>query len=157
MTTHTLIAFDDWVNEASTARTGDPLWTVRAYRLGLYAIACHSFDRQTNQRLGHAAALDQVTRAIGSISANIAEGYSRSTPLDRVRFYTYALGSTREAIGWYETLRPELGSATDHRQGILIQIRRLLLTTIKRSRPQGADFNLRDFSATSPAANLDPP
>jgi four helix bundle protein len=39
---------------------------------------------------------DQLYRALGSISANAAEGYSRGTGKDRARFYEYALGSVRE-------------------------------------------------------------
>jgi len=154
MTNQTLISFDEWVKGASKARIGDPLWTVQAYRLGVYAIECHAFDRRTNERFSRAGAIDQITRAIGSISTNISEGYSRSTPADRVRFYSYALGSTREAIDWYDTLRFELGDTTDTRQSILIQIRRLLLTTIRKSRPEGTDFNLRDFNTSPPPTDI---
>src|ERR1035437_10479927 len=98
-----MLAFVEWAKRADEARTGDSLWTVQAYRLGLYAIECHTFDRRANTKLGRAAALDQLTRAVGSISANIAEGYSRASVADRLRFYEYALGSTREAIAWYDT------------------------------------------------------
>ncbi len=38
---------------------------------------------------------------VGSIRANIAEGYSRGTGKDRARFYEYALGSARESRDWY--------------------------------------------------------
>ncbi len=149
MTKETLLSFDEWAKAASPARTGDPLWTVQAYRLGLYAVVCHTHDRRDNSRFSAAGALSQLTRSIGSIAANIAEGYSRSTPVDRIRFYSYALGSAREAISWYDTFRFELGDATDARQATLIQVRRLLLTTIRKSRPEGTDFNLRDFDAAS--------
>ena len=44
---------------------------------------------------------DQLYRALGSISANLAEGYSRGTGKDRARFYEYALGSARESRDWY--------------------------------------------------------
>ena len=40
---------------------------------------------------------DQLYRALGSISANLAEGYSRGTGKDRERFYEYSLGSARES------------------------------------------------------------
>ena len=43
-------------------------------------------DRRT-QRLS-----DQLYRALGSIGANLAEGYSRGSNKDRARFYEYALG-----------------------------------------------------------------
>ena len=39
----------------------------------------------------------QVYAAVGSIAANIAEGYSRSSGRERARFFEYSLGSVREA------------------------------------------------------------
>jgi four helix bundle protein len=44
---------------------------------------------------------DQLCRAVGRISACIAEGYSRGTGKGRATFYEYALGSTREMRDWY--------------------------------------------------------
>jgi len=125
----------DWEKTIDAARTGDPLWTVQAYRISVYAIACHNFDRIHNAALMNAPAFDQLTRAIGSVAANIAEGYSRSSVLDRMRFYGYALGSAREAIAWYDTTAAELGDTSTARQAMLIQIRRLLLTTVRNARP----------------------
>src|SRR5437773_12108915 len=97
-----VIAFDEWVLGLPTAITGDPLWKVQAYRLALYAadigwedVTSLAKDRRT---MGTA---DQLYRSLGSISSNIAEGYSRSSGKDRVRFYEYALGSAREARDWY--------------------------------------------------------
>jgi four helix bundle protein len=141
----TILPFTEWVATVSEAITGDPLWAMQAYRLAMYAIDCHSADRRVSANLMRASALDQATRAIGSVAANIAEGYSRSSLADRNRFYGYALGSTREAISWYDTLRVELGELSTERQSTLIQVRRLLLTTLKRTRSESA---LNQFSAT---------
>ena len=44
---------------------------------------------------------DRLHRALGSISANLAGGYSRGTDGDRARFYEYARGSARESRDWY--------------------------------------------------------
>ena len=150
MTTSTMMGFVEWAGKADLTRTGDPLWSVQAYRLGLYAIECLTFDRQVNTQLNKAAALDQLTRAVGSVSANIAEGYSRSSLADRNRFYGYALGSTREAIAWYDAVRIELGERVDDRQATLIQVRRLLLTTLRKTRPDGASAIFRDSAPKSP-------
>ena len=125
----------EWEKTFDESRTGDPLWTVQAYRISAYAIACHNFDRVHIAALANAPALDQLTRALGSVAANIAEGYSRLSAADRVRFYGYALGSAREAIAWYDSLSAELGAITAARQGMLIQVRRLLLTTVRNARP----------------------
>ena len=137
-------SLEEWERSVGLGISGDPLWSVQAYRLGLYAIDCHSFDRRSVPALASAASIDQLTRALGSISANISEGYSRSTAADRSRFYAYALGSTREAIAWYGTLRVELGATVDERLSALIQIRRLLLTTLRRSRTRDPAPMLRD-------------
>jgi four helix bundle protein len=139
--------FVEWEKMAGAAMVGDPLWSVRAFRLGLYAIECRSVDLRgaSNQAQPHDG--DQLTRAIGSIAANIAEGYSRASSAERARFYGYALGSAREAIVWYEVKRAEIGSATDDRQETLVQIRRLLLATIRRMRPAGDTSKLRDPQA----------
>lgn len=144
MTRTAPLSVSEWERSVGSGITGDPLWSVQAYRLSLYAIYCHTLDRRGAPAMKKAAALDQLTRAIGSITANISEGYSRPTAPDRARFYAYALGSTREAIGWYDTLRLELNATVDDRQSILIQIRRLLLTTLRRSRGDDPTEMLRD-------------
>lgn len=76
----------------------------------------------------------QLYRALGSIGSNIAEGYSRSSGPDRVRFFEYALGSARESIVWYEASRPLLGPLVDERIALLVRVRSLLLATIPRDR-----------------------
>lgn len=84
---------------------------------------------------------DQLYRSAGSVSANIAEGYSKSSGRDRARFYEYALGSAREARDWYYKGRHVLDAAVvEHRIGILAQIIRLLLTMI----PQQRNVTLRE-------------
>jgi four helix bundle protein len=128
-----LVSFTEWVSVRDGSRTGDPLWSVQAYRLASYAVASHYFDRETRPGLAKTPNLDQLTRAIGSIAANIGEGYSRPSTPDQNRFYTYALGSTREAIDWYDVFRLEVGDPTDDRQSILVQIRRLLLTMLRNA------------------------
>jgi four helix bundle protein len=78
---------------------------------------------------------DQLCRAVGSIGANLAEGYSRGSPRDRVRFYEYSLGSARESRDWYFKARHLLGNDVFlHRADLLTEIIRLLLTTIPNER-----------------------
>jgi len=144
MTQREMLDFDEWTKLADEARTGDPLWSVQAYRLSVYAIECHTLDRRANTLLGKAAAVDQLTRAVGSVAANIAEGYSRASVKDRVRFYGYALGSARESIAWYDDLRVELGEIVTVRQATPIQIRRLLLTMLRKTRTTESLLTFRD-------------
>lgn len=78
---------------------------------------------------------DQLYRALGSISANLAEGYSRGTGKDRARFYEYALGSARESRDWYYKGRHILGEAVvQHRLQLLSEVIRLLLTMVPQQR-----------------------
>jgi four helix bundle protein len=77
----------------------------------------------------------QLYEALGSISANLAEGYSRGTSKDRARFYEYALGSARESRDWYFKSRHILGeTVTEHCLSLLAEIIRLLLTMIPQQR-----------------------
>ena len=77
----------------------------------------------------------QLYRAVGSIAANLAEGYSRSSGKDRARIFEYALGSARETIEWYQSSLPVLGEEiVREREEILVEIRRLLIATIPRER-----------------------
>jgi four helix bundle protein len=46
----------------------------------------------------------QIIRAADSIAANIAEGYGRYTPAERVVFYRYARGSFEETKAWLRKL-----------------------------------------------------
>jgi four helix bundle protein len=77
----------------------------------------------------------QLYRALGSIAANIAEGYSRSSGADRARHFEYSLGSTRESLVWYFAVAALLGrDLFEARHETLSQIRRLLLATIPTER-----------------------
>lgn len=77
----------------------------------------------------------QLYHAIGSISANLGEGYGRSSGKDRARIFEYSLSSTRESTAWYKAAVPVLGeAAVEQRLAVLEEIRRLLLTIIPRER-----------------------
>ena len=81
------------------------------------------------------AVASQLIRAIGSVGAQIAEGYSRRSRADRIRFYEYALGSAEEAITWYETARPVIDQLVlEARLSDLVSVRRLLLVMIRNER-----------------------
>jgi four helix bundle protein len=77
----------------------------------------------------------QLYAAVGSISVNIAEGYSRSSGKSRALIFEIALGSVRESMRWYKSSEPILGEeiVTDRRDR-LEEMRRLLLTIIPRER-----------------------
>jgi len=130
------VSFEEWASKVPQEITGDSLWRMEAYRLALFAcdmgwqdVTALAQDRRT------VALSNQLYRALGSIGANLAEGYSRGTGKDRARFYEYALGSARESRDWYFKARNVLGPAlTEYRLALLTQITRLLLTMTRNQR-----------------------
>ncbi|MGC9349135.1 MAG: four helix bundle protein [Anaerolineae bacterium] len=94
--------YQEWEESVPDELKRDALWTVEAYRLALFAsdLTWRDLQKLATERRTRSLA-DQLYRAVGSIGANLAEGYSRSTGHDRARFYEYALGSARESREWY--------------------------------------------------------
>jgi four helix bundle protein len=126
----------EWERSVPQDITGDALWTVEAYRSALFLsdIGWADVTKLFQDRRTLSLA-DQLYRAIGSISANIAEGYSRGTGKDRARFYEYALGSARESRDWYYKSRHVLGQQViDHRINLCTQLIKLLLTMVRQQR-----------------------
>ena len=124
---------DQWEAGVPDAITGDVLWRMTVYRLALYAGDLAWDDATVLHRDGRTRRVsDQLYRAVGSIGANIAEGYSRGSGKDRARFYEYSLGSAREARDWYYKARHKLGQdVTDARLALLADICRHLLGVIR--------------------------
>ena len=123
------------------------------YRFAVFAsdLAWQDMSRLIKDRRMVSVA-DQLYRAIGSIGANIAEGYSRRSGKDQARFYEYALGSAREARGWYRQGQHVLTeTVVIHRVRLLTQIIRLLLTVI----PAERGYGLREEQASYDAAIME--
>ena len=128
--------YEEWLASVPIEITGDALWQMKVYRLAVFTsdLAWQDASKLVLDKRVISLA-DQLYRAIGSIGANIAEGYSRQSGKDQARFYEYALGSTREARGWYYQARHVLSdTVAGHRIELLTQIIRLLLTTIPAER-----------------------
>ena len=128
--------YQDWEQEVYPEITGDSLWKMEVYRLALFVadIGWHDVSKLMNDNRTIKLS-DQLYRALGSIGANVSEGYSRGTGKDRARFYEYALGSARESRGWYFNGRHILGRAVvQHRVQLLTQIIRLLLAMVPQQR-----------------------
>ena len=132
----TQLTYKEWEGIVPSSITNDVLWKVSVYRYSLFLgdIAWSDVTRlmQDRRTIGLA---DQLYRAVGSIGANIAEGYSRGTGKDRARFYEYSLGSARESRDWYFKARHVLGNEiVEHRYTILTEIIKLLLTMVPQQR-----------------------
>lgn len=115
---------------------GDKLWRMEAYRLGLF-VCDTAWDDVTalGRDIRTRSLADQLNRSLGSISANIAEGYSRGGGRDRARFLEYALGSAREARDWYVKGRRIVGSErVDTQLSVLTSVIKLLTVMVQDQR-----------------------
>jgi four helix bundle protein len=147
------MTLDEWEQTVPAVLKADALWRRQDYRIASYladtawpdvdALAAHAGTRDV---------ASQLYRALGSIGANIAEGYSRGSSADRVRFFEYALGSAREAREWYRRAQPVIGieRATD-RAAMITSVVRLLLVII----PSERHARSARFTRASPR-NADP-
>ncbi len=139
---------DDWVNGAPAAMRESPMWKVRVYQIGVFIAQLAAEDAAglaMHPRL--TATASQLVRAAGSIAATVAEGYSRQSRRDRIRYYEYALGSAREATSWYSAVADALPpEALIHRLTLLSRACQLLLAMIRNERRGAA----RNFSARLP-------
>ena len=130
--------YQEWEAEVPETIKADALWKMAVYRYSLFLcdLGWHDVTKLQQDRRTLEVS-DQLYRSLGSISANIAEGYSRGTGKDRARFYEYALGSARESRNWYFVARHILGkTVTEHRLQLTTEIIRLLLTIVPHERGQ---------------------
>lgn len=128
--------YQEWLNTIPKEFTEDALWRMEVYRLALFAgdIAWLDVTKLMQDRRTLSLS-DQLYRAVGSVSGNYCEGYSRSSNKDQVRFYEYSLGSARESRNWYWKGRQVLGEKVAlHRIQLLTQIIRHLLRIIPAER-----------------------
>ena len=130
------MTYEEWLASVPQELTDDPLWRMEVYQFALFAsdLAWHDVSKLVQDKRT-VSLTDQLYRAISSISANIAEDYSRQSGKDQARFYEYALGSAREARVWYYQGRHVLSEiVVTHRLKLLTRIIRLLLTIIPAER-----------------------
>ena len=131
--------YQEWLTTVAPEITQDPLWKLEVYRLGLF-VAEIGWDDVVllNKNSLTRDAADQILRSLNSISANIAEGYSRSTGKDRARYFEYALGEAREAQDRYFKVRRVLkNEVVLHRIKLLTQIVKMLNALVPTQRQQG--------------------
>ncbi|HSL27627.1 MAG TPA: four helix bundle protein [Anaerolineales bacterium] len=131
--------YQEWIATVPIEITQDPLWKLDVYRLGLFIaeIGWEDVVILSKNNLTRDAA-DQIVRSLNSISANIAEGFSRSTGKDRARYFEYALGEAREARDRYFKARRVLkNEVVLHRIKLLTQIVKMLNTLVPTQRQQG--------------------
>lgn len=131
--------YDEWLKQVPAEMTGDSLWRLDVYRIALFCADIAWQDAvKLDQRPLTRHLADQLYRAVCSISANIAEGYSRSTGKDKARFLEYALGSAREARDWYFKARHTFSDdVLHHRMSLLTEIIKMLTVLTPYQRHHG--------------------
>ena len=140
------MTYEEWEADVPAALKADAIWQVQAYRLASYLGAAAGFDADLiAEHPWLAKSAGQLASASESIPANIAEGYARLSPKDRIRFYEYALGSAGETKSRYVTLSRRFPpSLVDSRLAVLGSITRLVLKMIRSGRlllpPQDPPF-----------------
>src|SRR5438045_6977620 len=105
-----MMNFEEWQNDISETIKTDALWKMSVYRYALFLGDLGWYDvtkLQQDRRLFGVS--DQLYRALGSISANIAEGYSRGSNKESANFYEYSLGSARDSRDCYHKGRHIIG------------------------------------------------
>ena len=130
------IGFAEWEATVPPSLRRGTIWRTPAYRYGLWLADLAKADARRlfgiREVSGHA---DQLVRAVGGISSNLAEGYACASGADRARYYGYALTSSHEAIDWYAKVREELGvDIVEQRCGVLDRVIRILTVAIPRER-----------------------
>ena len=148
--------YAEWQAGVPDELKGDSLWKLEVYRLALFSsdIAWQDVLALSKNLLTRDLA-HQLYRAICSISANIAEGYSRSTGKDRARFLEYSLGSAREARDWYYKSRHILKEeVVKHRINLLTQIIKILSVLTPNQRQKGIREEQATYETSSQPSDL---
>ena len=124
--------FEEWLESVPEKIRSGSLWSFGSYPKAsfLYELAWYDCERLMRDVRGRAIA-EQLIRSVGSICANIEEGYGRGFGRDYAHFLGYALGSARETQGWYFRSKHLLSSdVLEHRLALIDEIIALLVKAI---------------------------
>ena len=100
----------------------------------LYLLALKDVENFPNSK-GAYNLIDQLLRSIGSISANIAEGFNRRSTKHYISYLDNSVGSTNEAENWYykvEGMNWQTKDMVEERLKKLEEIRRMLFGLIRK-------------------------
>jgi four helix bundle protein len=133
-----LMNYHAWEKSVPFSIKADSLWRMRAYRYALFlSDICW---RDVTKLIKDQRTVDlsnQLYNAVGSISAHMADGYSRKSSKNRVQCYEYALGAARQSRDWYYKARLVIGdNVIDHRITLITEIIQRLQILIPEERGQ---------------------
>jgi len=149
--------YSEWLGTVPPEITGDPIWKLEVYRLALFVgdIGWNDALAISKNNLMWSVA-DQLHRSLGSISADLTEGYSRSKGLDRARFFEISLGSARESRDWYYKARHVVSaSVIQHRMSLVTHIIGMLTPMIQHQRKNAIREARAEYNPQSSAYSLD--
>lgn len=149
--------YSEWLGTVPSEITKDPIWKLEVYRLALFAddIGWNDVLALSKNNLTWGIA-DQLHRSLGSISANLTEGYSRSKGLDRARFIEFSLGSARESRDWYYKSRHVLpDEVVKHRMELITRIVSMLVPLIVNQRKNAIREEQADYHTQQSTLSLD--
>ena len=129
-----LTSFDAWKATVHKSIRNDPLWNFQVYpkSLFLYDLAWKDCEYLLKDTRGKAVA-NQLIRSVGSVSANIEEGFGRGYGRDYAYRLKIAQGEARESRGWYWKGRMLLKEEVlNHRMDLLSEIIAMIAPNIKK-------------------------
>ena len=129
-------SFEDWQQSVHSAIKDKPLWNFQVYpkTLFVYDLAWEDCNYLLKDERG-ATVAKQLIRSVGSISANIEEGYGRGFGNDYAYRLRIALGEARESQGWYWRGRKLIpADVLDHRLTLLNEVIAMLAPNVRRQR-----------------------
>jgi len=134
-----------WLRTVPPEFTEDTMWRMSGYRYSLFLMTKSQDDVAFIIRCQETRSLaDQLLDAVSGISANIEDGYSRSSSRERAHFYEYSLSCAREARGWYfRCARAFPKTLLTARLRLLTQIIRILTKVIPEEREAIRPWQLR--------------
>ena len=100
----------------------------------LYLLAMKDVENFPNSK-GAYNLIDQLLRSIGSISANIAEGFNRRSTKHYISYLDNSVGSTNEAENWYykvEGMKWQAKDTVEERVKKLEEIRKMLFGLMRK-------------------------
>lgn len=132
----------EWLDSVPDSIKSDRLWGFSAYQkaLLLYDLMWEDCEKMLLSDVRGRGNVDQLNRSVGSISANIEEGYGRGFGKEYDYFLRVALGSARESRGWYYRSRRFLSpTIRQARYALLDEIIGLLVNKLHgRKKPEPA-------------------
>ncbi|WP_420628287.1 four helix bundle protein [Candidatus Leptofilum sp.] len=126
--------YEQWKQNVHTVIKNDPLWNFLAYQKALFAydLMWEDCEYLLHDERGKAIAR-QLARSVGSISANIEEGYGRGYGKDYAYRLKIAIGEARESRGWYWKGRRLLSEELlNHRLMLIDEIIALIAPNISK-------------------------